>query len=521
MKLKRTAGILLAAAVIAGACGCAPASYEYVVDQTVREEEGGADISWSYGEDGTVTVSPPGTLLADVRVNEGFPAEFAAYAKLTNDFVGDDVMPVSGWVTPSVTDENFAALAAAGINAVSPLGVTIEDREKFGSYLRLCEKYGIACYLHNDYATEYPSAEAMAELFAYALESPAFAGIAYDEPGLLYMKEVGLVHEYMNTFMSSKIFFVNNMGPGMAPISVSIGNTSGTHQQAAAKFNEKIYGNAFIDSFDGDYLYRLIEGQGYNSQNMGTEVCYQAAFDIMRMPLMSFDSYQMTEAFPYVGRDYYNVLSTGRSYAKKHNVPFWNYVQVIGLAENNRPMKREEILFQVNTDLSYGVKGINYFLYSWNSSGDGGWMLPMVDADGNKSVSWYNVAEANAQIAAADEVLLYSLHRGVIQCGWSPAEIPARDKLERYGKLLSADGPHAIIGCFDYDADRDGRFESQAFYVTNNSVQNAADTVLHFDGRQNVTVIAGGKTRTLSGADRLCLRQGAGDGALVVLEGQR
>lgn len=519
MKFFRSAGIFFAAAIIACACGCAPDSYRYIVHQTVREEEREAEITWSYGEDGTVTADPPGTIKTEVRINEGLPREFSVYAKVTNDFVGDDVMPVSGWVTPSVTDANFAAIAASGINAVSPLGVTIEDRGKFGSYLELCEKYGIACYLHNDYATEYPSAEAMAEMFSYALESPAFAGIAYDEPGLLFMKEVGLVHEYMKTFMSGKIFFVNNMGPGMAPISVSIGNTSGTHQQAAAKFNEKIYGNDFIDSFDGEYLYRLIEGQGYNSQNMGTEVCYQAAFDIMGMPMISFDSYQLTEVFPYVGNDYYKVLSTGRSYAKRYNVPFWNYVQVIGLADSNRPMKREEILFQVNTNLSYGAKGINYFLYSWSSNGDGGWMLPMVDSDGNKTVSWYNVAEANAQIAAADEVLLYSLHRGVIQCGWTPAEIPQRDKLERYGKLLSADGPHSLIGCFDYDADRDGGFESQAFYVTNNSVQNPSDTVLRFDGKQNVTVIAGGIARKLRGVDRLCLRQGAGDGALVVLEG--
>lgn len=519
MNMKKRMLCLAFSAVLAlSIAGCAPSEYTIVIDQSVGNADTGAGIWQNDGPGGETGTVPPGVSTAGVRINEGFPEEFYTYDKVTFDFIGDDVMPVTAWVMPEATDENYAAVAEAGINAISPLGITIEDTADVENNLSLCEKYGINFFLHNDYATAYGSAEEMSESFAYALESPAFGGIAYDEPGLLFMKEVGLVHEYMQTFMSSKIFFLNNMGPGMAPISVSIGNTSGTHQQAVEKFQSTVYGNAFIDSFDGDYLYDLIEGSGYNSENIDYKVCYQAVFDIMRPPIFSFDSYMLREPFPYIANNYFDTLSIGIHYAQDHGVPFWNYIQVIGQENGLRPMRSQEILFQVNTSLSYGAKGINYFLYYWNAGEDTAWVLPMVDADGNKTESYYNVRRANLQLAAADEILLYSMHRGVMQCGWTPAPVPVRDRLESYGVLAGADSPHALIGCFDYDADRDGAFESNVYYVTNNSVQNAADTVLYFEGKQNVTVIQEGQTRQYEGVNELHLRQAAGVGTLVYAE---
>ena len=518
MKTKKKWISLVLACSLALFAGCAPSGYTIVIDQTNESGGAGADIQQSDDLGGQTDTVAPGVSTAGVRINEGFPQEFYTYDKVTFDFVGDDVMPVSAWVMPDATDENYAAVADAGINAIAPLGITIEDVEKVQTNLDLCEKYGINFFLHNDYATEYESAEAMRELFSYALESPAFGGIAYDEPGLLFMKEVGLVHEYMQTFMSGKIFFLNNMGPGMAPISVSIGNTSGTHQQAAEKFQERIYGNAFIDSFDGDYLYDLIEGSGYNSENIDYKVCYQAVFDIMRPPVFSFDRYMLSEPYPYVAHNYYDVLSIGIHYAQDNGVPFWNYIQVIGQENGLRVMRTEEVLFQVNTSLAYGAKGINYFLYYWNASEDTAWVLPMLDADGNKTESYYNVQRANRQIAAIDEILLYSMHRGVIQSGWTPAPIPERDKMQSYGVLSGADSPHALIGCFDYDSDRDGKFESNVYYVTNNSVQNAADTVLYFAGKQDVLLVQDGQVRRYEGVNELHLRQDPGVGTLVVTE---
>ena len=498
--------------------GCAPSDYKIVIDQSTESGGTSADIWPSDDLGGQTDVTGPGVSTAGVRINEGFPAEFYTYDKVTFDFVGDNVMPVTAWVMPAATDENYAAVADAGINAIAPLSITIEDKEEVQTNLELCEKYGINFFLHNDYATEYESAEAMRELFAYALGSPAFGGVAYDEPGLLFMKEVGLVHEYMQTFMSSKIFFLNNMGPGMAPISVSIGNTSGTHQQAAEKFQNRVYGNEFIDSFDGDYLYNLIEGSGYNTENIDYKVCYQAVFDIMRPPIFSFDRYLLSEPYPYIAHNYYDVLSIGIHYAQDNGVPFWNYIQVIGQENGLRPMRTQEVLFQVNTSLSYGAKGINYFLYYWNASEDTAWVLPMLDGDGNKTESYYNVQRANRQIAAVDEILLYSMHRGVIQVGWSPAPVPQRDKMQSYGALARVDSPHALIGCFDYDADRNGTFESNVYYVTNNSVQNAADTVLYFERGQNVLLIQDGQARRYERVNELHLRQEPGVGTLILLE---
>ena len=71
----------------------------------------------------------------------------------------------------------------------------------------------------------------------------------------------------------------------------------------------------------------------------------------------------LSEPYPYVAHNYYDVLSIGIHYAQDNGVPFWNYIQVIGQENGLRVMRTEEELFQVNTSLAYGAKGINYFLY--------------------------------------------------------------------------------------------------------------------------------------------------------------
>ena len=90
--------------------------------------------------------------------------------------------------------------------------------------------------------------------------------------------------------------------------------------------------------------------------------------------------------------------------------------------------------------------------------------------------------------------------------------------MQSYGVLSGADSAHALIGCFDYDSDRDGTFESNVYYVTNNSVQNAADTVLYFTGKQDVLLVQDGQVRRYEGVNELHLRQDPGVGTLVVTE---
>ncbi len=52
---------------------------------------------------------------------------------------------------------------------------------------------------------------------------------------------------------------------------------------------------------------------------------------------------------------------TGGAAAQEANIPFWTFVQTCSFNSGRRIPTEADILWQVNTALAYGAKGIQYF----------------------------------------------------------------------------------------------------------------------------------------------------------------
>lgn len=215
--------------------------------------------------------------------------------------------------------------------------------------------------------------------------------------------------------------------------------------------------------------------------------------------------------------DFLPNMSIIRSAALEANIPFWVFIQAYQINQNAFAPNRGELLWQVNTALSYGAKGIEYFtgVAAWPQNN---WEGAMFDGNGGRTEVYPLVKEANTQIAAVDEVLMCSKSKGLIVVGdmpigkdSNPLQVAESDRLQTYGELSGASAKHILIGCFDYNG-------KTAFYITNNTIQvgDADNVTLNFKSAASGYTVIGGAKQKFSG-ESLNFSLDEGQGALVVI----
>ncbi len=237
---------------------------------------------------------------------------------------------------------------------------------------------------------------------------------------------------------------------------------------------------------------------------------------------------------------YFTNLSVMREKSMKYNIPFWSYVQAgtywnnngdgsaLPYKEINTPTK-QQLLWNVNTALAYGAKGITYFpliqphYFATDDSTDDSMDYTrngLIGANGEPT-QWYSYAQAaNEQIREVDEVLLYATSKAVLAVGTT-----ARDKtgitLSSYGDLeaVTAD-TGAIVGVFDYQG-------KTAYYVVNYDTAGTSTTgisstvTLNFnsDKKQTFQVVSKQLASAITTTDTSCaLELVSGGAALVIVE---
>ncbi|MFP2903851.1 hypothetical protein ACLESD_02020 [Pyxidicoccus sp. 3LFB2] len=155
--------------------------------------------------------------------------------------------------------------------------------------------------------------------------------------------------------------------------------------------------------------------------------------------LLSYDHYPFLPAG--VDRvDYFSNLAIIRDRANAHGVPFWSYIQSCGMRgqDNSQPHglgswmyrnpKAAELRWNIYTQLAYGAKGLEYFLY-WgvNCNGtsccDGAtcFTRPIILEDGTRNPELYPAARSiNSEVKALAPTLLSLTSRGVYHSGVLP-----------------------------------------------------------------------------------------------------
>ena len=428
------------------------------------------------------------------------------------DFIGGkDVMPLAGFHGPYasafsengtalpdyLTDEYFEMIAEAGINLINWTNIDYAASPVLvEKYMDLAEKYKIGVCVSdstitNKRAQETITAEEVAaELITYS-EHPAFCGLhLVDEPKTPYF-----MSNHNNSFLSEYAV--------LSPLlqqDLDVDCSCGIFPVVELEKNEEIYRKYVEDCVDTLQPQKL-------------------TFDYY-----PFDAYRegKMEVF------FWN-LDVIREVAQKRNIPYWGTIAA-GAQWNDEQEYFDSVTpyypnkaqfdWSVTAHLAFGVQGLVYFpliqpvhfAYAkstpWDSQRNG-----MIGVLGNKT-QWYDYAQKiNAHIAVIDEVLMNSVHKGIIVAGeQATKDMSLTGCVMEDGsfyQLQSVSGD-AMVGCFNYNG-------KTALYVMNYSMENAQHITLNFDGDQNIRMIQNTETSYVT-TKTLTLDMAAGEGVLVVLE---
>lgn len=253
--------------------------------------------------------------------------------------------------------------------------------------------------------------------------------------------------------------------------------------------------------------------------------------------VLSMDYYVFDQPSQWKTKEgYFDNLEVMRVNALEHGVTFWNFIQagksfsstIKEPTTNNMPTEGQ-LLWNVNTSLAYGAKGIqyftliqpHYFAYEKTKNEDGSYTYGydfkrngLIGANGVET-SWYPwAAKANKQIAAVDEVLMHTTSQDVLVVGMTAqketGKSASQESLIKYD-LDSIEAPSgAVVGAFDYRG-------KTAFYVVNYDYENPQTVTLNFDGSKQYSVISA-TTNSQSFSQTCALDLEKGGAALVVVE---
>ena len=162
---------------------------------------------------------------------------------------------------------------------------------------------------------------------------------------------------------------------------------------------------------------------------------YVAEFcETLRPKVLMWDNYPFSST---EGLDvYFYNMNLMREYAKRYDIPFWAFIQA-GAQWNDEKKhfesetpyfpSKEQFDWNVNTSLAFGAKGIQYFpliqpehfafagteeVPEWDFNRNG-----IIGANGQLNSWYYYAQEINAHIRVIDEVLMNSVHQGIIVTG--------------------------------------------------------------------------------------------------------
>ena len=496
------------------------------IDEAGKKAVGYEEATWSKDVADKAT--------ADIREAIVYEQEVvcSTYEQMENETVdsygfeflgGTDVMPIGGFNGPVtldttldytmptfISDQYFSLIANSGVNLITHSDVYYDRAaNSVKEMLKLGANHGIGITVTDgrfedvDITTE----EAETYLADYK-DYDAFCGVyAVDEP-------------------TSEDFYPLNAKGNNRPIS-----NYASRLKALAELNVWSFGNLLPCASTWRWFdYDSYVEEWLSSRDMKTLMWDYYVFDLGNDE-----------------QEYFHNLAYGRKKGAKYDIPFWGFIQAGSQwrTASSTPKDSEgyypnkgEFLWNVNTTLAYGAKGINYFPliqptyfavaestpYDFERNG-------MIGANGTLNCWYYYAQTANKQIAAVDEVLMNSVSKGVI--------VTPEDKQEdhRFSNFLTQVPSGAnntdvtdvkcliegttwrelesitgdvMVGCFNYHG-------KSAFYVVSYDTEYAQNITLDFDNNYSFKVIQNAETYDYR-ANVLELNMKAGEGVLVVME---
>ena len=419
---------------------------------------------------------------------------------------GKNVMPITGYFGPYphdyegfpdyFTDDIFKKIADAGINLIVRFAADYHTQpELVEKALSLGEKYGVGVFVSDDSIVEGGGAQTLtAEVAAQKIEAykgrKAFCGMyVVDEPTATYFCDTDGSRVIAKYERPSKIL-----------------------QQDLEQF-------CYINLLP---IYNFETETRVNYERYVNEFC-----DTLQPKVVMWDMYPFDKSREGKMEVYFYNMDVIRKAADERNLPFWAFVQA-GSQWNDGWNEFEvttpyfpnegQFNWNVNTSLAFGAQGIQYFPlvqpYQFTMTKEGDYECNgIIGAMGNKTQWYYYAQTINQHIKAIDEVLMNSMHKGVIASG----EQAKKDlefttcviESENFNELQSVSGD-ALVGCFNYQG-------KTALYVVNHSFEYAQSVKLTFGSVQTLQLIQKAK-ETDAKTSEITLDMAPGEGVLIVIQ---
>lgn len=432
--------------------------------------------------------------------------------------LGETVMPILGfwgppdayksgdWNLPDLkTDQIYQWIKEAGFNTLlQGNDMWPKKKESVEKTLDLCEKHNLFYYVAVPELTRFKAYHAQDAEFSPATEQEIEEMITpfigregcigldiIDEPLPIALSEVGdFLKKYKNVLkklgLTDKEYFIN-----LLPVGSFVSRPPSIEGWQG-------YLQSYLDNVTKDYI-------GYDNYPFQT-------------PGISKDN---------ISPGLYNHLEGLIEVVDKNggNIPM-SFCAVTGgnwTEEEDNPGNRapspEELEWEVNTVLAFGVKRLIYFTLcnphsylKYMPHGQTGIFNP----DGTKSRLYHAVRRCNEQVQAVDEYLLKAKNKQVIFVGDVPTRVEYRykdhinDKDSSYMELVWVEGEGVIIGCFEYNG-------KSAFYVVN-TYKKEQTVTLHFNGRKEMRLVKRNDGARKTVAQDLALKLGKGEATLVIVD---
>lgn len=232
-------------------------------------------------------------------------------------------------------------------------------------------------------------------------------------------------------------------------------------------------------------------------------------------------------------KGYFTNLGMMREKSLKYGIPFWSYIQAgsnwndtvadsgTWETDNTHPTKGE-LLWNVNTALAYGAKGIQYFpmiqpfFFAYggiNGNIDDFERNGLIAADGSETKWYFYAQEANKWIRKIEYILMNASSQKVLAIGdnvQSDTRITGETSCGSLKLITAPDG--AVVGAFIYEG-------KQVYYVVNYDTEKSQMITLHFDETKDICAFTQGIEKTLStNNDEVSFTVEAGNAVLVMVE---
>ncbi len=420
---------------------------------------------------------------------------------------GKDVMPIGAYFGPYVRlqnrndlpylieDKYFQWIAEAGINLITYAPTDYRrEPEAMKKYMELSHKYHIGMFVTDSNILKKADGELvtkeeiMRELKDYC-DEPAYCGLyLIDEPdGPKYKRRV------------------------------------------ADKWQIRYFGKlAEVLQYDMNILSYInaLPGNPYPAEKKNYPIYLDEFCDTLKPRVLMWDFYVYGEGATKEG--YFWNMSLIREYAEKANIPFWAYIQAGAQWHEDDDYaggayfpNEAEFFWNVNTCLAFGAQGIQYFpliqptsfVYVGGHTEGDFRRNGLIGSDGQKN-QWYDYAKKiNTCIATIDDVLMNSVHKGIIVSGEEAThdtkEASCIIETGSFQELKSVKG-NALTGCFNYNG-------KTALYLVNYSTTSDEDIIVTFDKKYNIRVVKDCKNFNVN-TDAMTFQMSAGEGVLLVVE---